>query len=261
MNSLQFNAALADQYKSGMQIARVLSEDWAARNAYCPACSNDKLRQSPNNAQVCDFVCESCEEVYEFKSKKGKLGRKLPDGAYNTMMNRLRSDTNPNLFLLNYDARSLSLTDLLLVPKHFFVADVIEPKKPLPPTAKRAGWKGCNILVGSIPSSGKIPLIRDRVIRPKHEVLSAWQATAFLRASSGGDAKSWLINVMRCIERVGKKDFSVGELYGFEQHLGTIYPGNRHIKEKIRQQLQVLRENGYLTFKGRGQYEVASDPR
>ena len=29
---------------------------------------------------------------------------------------------------------------------------------------------------------------------------------------------------------------------------------NRHIEDKIRQQLQVLRDNGYLIFEGRGMY-------
>ena len=260
MNDLQFSAGLAGRYKGGTQIARVLSEDWAARNAYCPACGNDRLQQSFNNAPVRDFVCESCYEVYELKSKKGKLGRKQVDGAYDTMLARLRSDTNPSFFLLSYDARSMSVTDLLLVPKHFVVADLVEPKKPLPLTAKRAGWKGCNILIGSLPSTGRIPLIRDRVIRPKHEVLSEWRATSFLRTRAGGDARGWLINVMRCIEKIGK-EFSLQELYIFEQYLGTIYPGNRHIRAKIRQQLQVLRDNGYLMFKGRGQYEIASRPR
>lgn len=177
------------------------------------------------------------------------------------MLNRLRSDTNPNLFVLSYDARSSSVTDLLLVPKHFFTAEVIKPRKPLSPTARRAGWKGCNIIVEALPASGKIPLIRDRVIRPKHEVLSAWMATTFLRANAGGDARGWLINVMRCIEKIGSKDLSLEELYRFERHLGTIYPGNKHIKEKIRQQLQALRDNGYLTFKGRGRYKVTLESR
>jgi type II restriction enzyme len=32
---------------------------------------------------------------------------------------------------------------------------------------------------------------------------------------------------------------------------------NRHVRQKIRQQLQVLRDRGYLEFKGKGRYRVA----
>ena len=35
---LRFNTSLAEGYKSGSQIARVLTEDWLARNMYCPLC-------------------------------------------------------------------------------------------------------------------------------------------------------------------------------------------------------------------------------
>ena len=205
-----------------------------------------------------DFFCEKCHEVYELKSKKGKIGRKMVDGAYDTMMMRLRSDTNPNLFLLSYDASALSITDLLLVPKHFFVADVIERRKPLSLTARRAGWTGCNILIDSIPATGKISLVRERTPCPKHEVLSTWQATTFLRTHVGGDARSWLINVMSCIEAIGSRNFSLAEIYSFERRLSTLHPNNRHVREKIRQQLQTLRDNGYLVFKGRGQYEITT---
>lgn len=260
MENLQFDIALADQYTSGSQIARVLSESWAYNNVYCPACGNNNLQQSPNNSSIRDFFCEKCHEVYELKSKKGKIGPKMVDGAYDTVMTRLRSETNPNLLLLSYDASALSVTDLLLVPKHFFITDIIERRKPLPLTARRAGWTGCNILIEieSIPAAGKIPLVRERIPRPKHEVLSTWRATTFLRANAGDDARSWLINVMSCIEEIGSKTFSLAEVYSFEERLGTLHPNNKHVREKIRQQLQTLRDNGYLVFKGRGQYEITT---
>jgi type II restriction enzyme len=33
------------------------------------------------------------------------------------------------------------------------------------------------------------------------------------------------------------------------------YPNNNNIQAKIRQQLQILRDKGYLKFTGRGKYE------
>ena len=45
---LRFNTSLAEGYKSGSQIARVLTEDWLARNMYCPICGEVQLDvQSP----------------------------------------------------------------------------------------------------------------------------------------------------------------------------------------------------------------------
>lgn len=40
------------------------------------------------------------------------------------------------------------MTDLVVVPGPFFIADVIHAHKPLGPNARRAGWQGCNILIG-----------------------------------------------------------------------------------------------------------------
>jgi type II restriction enzyme len=56
---------------------------------------------------------------------------------------------------------------------------------------------------------------------------------------------------MRCIERIGKSWFSLEEVYAFEDELRAAYPGSRHIRAKISQRMQVLRDNGYLEFLGR----------
>ena len=62
---------------------------------------------------------------------------------------------------------------------------------------------------------------------------------------------------MRCIERIGKNQFTLDEVYAFEDELKAAYPGNSHIRAKIRQRMQVLRDNGYLEFLGRGNYRLA----
>jgi type II restriction enzyme len=63
---------------------------------------------------------------------------------------------------------------------------------------------------------------------------------------------------MRCVELIGKTEFALAEVYAFEARLHKIYPGNSHVREKIRQQLQVLRDNGFLEFSGRGKYRLKS---
>ncbi|MGA9008125.1 MAG: hypothetical protein WB495_14880 [Xanthobacteraceae bacterium] len=57
---------------------------------------------------------------------------------------------------------------------------------------------------------------------------------------------------MKCIEAVGKPEFQIDDIYGFENRLSELYPGNRNVRPKIRQQLQFLRDRGYLEFISRG---------
>jgi hypothetical protein len=40
------------------------------------------------------------------------------------------------MFLLNYDLASLTVTNPVIIPKHFVTIDVIEKKRPLGPAAR-----------------------------------------------------------------------------------------------------------------------------
>ena len=42
----------------------------------------------------------------------------------------------------------------------------------------------------------------------------------------------------------------------FEDHLARLHPMNKHIRPKIRQQLQVLRDHGIVEFLGKGLYRI-----
>ena len=66
----------------------------------------------------------------------------------------------------------------------------------------------------------------------------------------------WVAAVMRCIARIGTKEFSLAEVYAFENYLSELHPDNNNIRPKIRQQLQVLRDAGVLQFLARGQYRL-----
>jgi type II restriction enzyme len=61
---------------------------------------------------------------------------------------------------------------------------------------------------------------------------------------------------MRCVEAIGRPDFTLAEIYAQEDRLAALYPGNANVRPKIRQQLQVLRDRGYLRFEGRGLYRL-----
>lgn len=255
---LSFETKLADGYTSQSQKIRILSEHWVDNQIYCPNCGHLEIDKYANNKPVADFFCSNCREDYELKSKQNDTGLKIVDGAYRTMIDRLQSNSNPNFFLLNYDLQNLEVLSFLVIPKHFFVPEIIEERKPLSQRARRAGWVGCNILLQSIPQTGRIFFVKNRHVESKEKVLAQWQRTLFLREEKEISAKGWLLDVMLCVEKLARKEFSLNEVYAFESELSKKYPDNFHIKDKIRQQLQVLRDRNYLDFTARGSYQLTS---
>jgi type II restriction enzyme len=242
-------------FESGAQKARVMTERWVLGWLSCPNCGERRLGQLANNAKVGDFRCGACREEYELKSSKVRFGRKVVDGAYGAMRERLASRNNPNFLLLNYDAATISATDLMVIPKHFFTPDIIEERKPLAATARRAGWIGCNIVLDRIPQSGRIILLKDRIPTPQALVREQWDRTRFLRDTTL-EARGWLIEVMNVVETVGRPTFTLDEVYAAEGRLQQVYPHNNNVRPKIRQQLQVLRDQGYVEFLGGGTYRL-----
>jgi type II restriction enzyme len=252
---LRLPANIAELYSSSSQKIRILTEDWVNRSAFCPNCGN-VLSRFPNNKPVADFYCKNCLEEYELKSKNGDMGKKIVDGAYFTMIERLVSDNNPNFFFLSYNKATLEVRNFLTIPKYFFVPDIIERRTALSMTARRAGWIGCNIVVSNIPEFGKIFYVQNGIAKRKDEVLERWSKTEFVRSTTNIEAKGWLLDVLVCVERIKKQEFSLDDVYAFEDYLKAKHPYNNNIKAKIRQQLQFLRDKNVIEFVGRGRYQM-----
>lgn len=70
------------------------------------------------------------------------------------------------------------------------------------------------------------------------------------------ESRGWLLEVLKCAEAIGRAEFELSDVYAFEPHLKRLFPGNQHVREKIRQQLQVLRDKGFIEFLGRGRYRT-----
>jgi type II restriction enzyme len=253
--SLNLYSTIANGYNNNSQKIRVLTENWVNKYIYCPSCGNT-ISEYENNKPVADFYCSSCKEDYELKSKKDKMGKKIVDGSYSTMIQRLQSDSNPNFFFLNYDKITLDVTNFSVIPKHFFIPEIIEKRKPLSSTAKRASWIGCNILLDTIPESGKIFYIRDGKEESKNKILDKWNKTSFLQQSTNIQSKGWLLDIIKCIDKINRNDFNLSDIYQFEKYLKLKHPENNNIQAKIRQQLEILRAKDYLKFESRGKYKL-----
>ncbi len=252
--NLQFDISLTKDYENPSQIARILTEKWVEKNIFCPNCGQ-AIQPYENNRPVADFHCLTCKEQFELKSKKGSFGKKITDGAYDTMIERLKSSENPNFFFLTYEVKTFEVHNFIVMPKHFFMPSIIEKRNALSQNAKRAGWIGCNILLNALPDSGKIFYIQNKILKNKNEILAKWAKTLFLKDSKG-EQKGWLLDIILCIEKLDKKQFTRQELLNFIPYLQTKYPKNNNIEFKISQQLQVLRDKGFLKFTTRGSYEL-----
>ncbi len=250
--NLYFDELLASNDKSNSQKIRIMSENWVGKNMFCPICGNEHISNLDNNMPVADLFCGNCGEIFELKSKKGKFGKKIADGSYPTMIERINSITNPNLFVLQYN-NAFMVTDLVLIPKFFFVDSVIQKRKPLPSTARRSGWVGCNILYSEILNQGQIKIINNGDVRTANNIVQEYNKIKALQINNI-ENRGWLIDVLSCVNKIKDFEFVLKDMYSFVDWLQKKHPCNHNVEAKIRQQLQILRNKGVIEFLGNGKY-------
>lgn len=248
---------IGEGYKSPSQIARVVTEAWTLGNMYCPACVSNKLIDTANNTEAVDFVCGRCDSGFQLKAKSGVIGRKIVDAGYDAMMRAIDKDRLPHFLFLGYNKSSYTVSDLLLVPNFCLGRSAIEARKPLSATARRAGWVGCNIVLDYVPPEGRIPVINGGKIVSKSSVRKHFQQVQPL-SNLTTKMRGWTLDVLTVLRSLDKREFTLSDVYAFERILSKMHPENRHIRAKIRQQLQVLRDLGYLEFLRRGVYSWVS---
>lgn len=244
-------AHLAQNYRSPAQQARVVTEGWAQENLYCPNCQAPSLNPAPNNSPAFDFACPNCALPYQLKSKRSPLGERIVDAAYEAMMRAIREDRTPNLYALHYNKDSWQVRNLILVPHFAFSPSAIEPRKPLAATARRAGWVGCNIVLKNIPPDARIRLVADGVPLPPRQVHESFIRLKPLEEIKPSE-RGWTLDVLKALRSLGRREFTNADVYAFEAEFERLHPHNRHVRDKIRQQLQVLRDRGLLVQIERG---------
>ena len=249
---LNLDYSLCEGYKSNTQKMRVVTEKWVEQNMFCSICGRTHVHHYSANKQVADFCCEDCHNDFELKSKnQATLGKVINDGAYDTMMERLNDLNNPNfLFMTHTDEY---IRNFILIPNHFFTPEIIIKRKPLADDARRAGWVGCNINIADIPQSGKIYIVKDGVEIDRNKVIDDYAKIRSL-ATNSLTSRGWMLDVLSCVERMKDDFFTLKEMYDFCDELQEKHRDNAHVKDKIRQQLQFLRDKGLVEFLGRGNY-------
>lgn len=119
--------------------------------------------------------------------------------------------------------------------------------------ARRAGWVGCNILYKKIPEQGKIPIISARKEIAAKDVLSSYNKIKNLQVDSL-NLRGWMLDILNCINDIKNEIFTLQEIYQYADVLKIKHSCNKNINAKIRQQLQFLRDKGFIEFIGRGKY-------
>jgi type II restriction enzyme len=161
----------------------------------------------------------------------------------------------PNLYVLHYDLLAWKVQTLMLIPQFAFTLSALERRKPLGPTARRAGWVGCNILLHKIPTDAHIHVIQQGQVRSSKEVRRAYDRLRPLQALST-EMRGWTLDVLQAVRSMNNTEFSLSDTYAHADALAKLHPKNSHVRDKIRQQLQVLRNLGFVEFLGGGNYRL-----
>jgi len=248
---------LGDGYRSHSQKTRVVTEAWGAENFFCPNCPSNSLTPTPRGYQAIDYICPRCELPFQLKSKDGPIGQRVLDGAFAAMMRAILEDRTPNLFLLHYNRSFWRVRNVTLIPHFAFSPSALDKRKPLAPSARRAGWTGCFINLTNIPRDARIPLVAEGCVVPRQDVRRRFDRLKSLKGIATVQ-RGWTLDVLRVVQSLGKPEFTNQDVYQFASELRNLHPENRHIRDKIRQQLQFLRDRRFLTQRSRGHWALTS---
>ena len=111
-----------------------------------------------------------------------------------------------------------------------------------------------------MPSTAKIDLVLDGEPVPSALVSEKWKsAQSLLKADV--QKRGWLADVLKFVEQQFSV-FTLPDLYSSsEDELQRRHPENRNVRPKIRQQLQYLRDLGFVEFVKLGVYRCTKSPK
>lgn len=248
-----------EKYHSRSQMARVATESWASANLFCVNCDSPRLTASPVGSRALDYLCPSCDDTFQLKSQSKPFGERVLDSAYSAMIAAIAADRTPHFVLLHYSRELWSVLDLVFIPRFAIPKSAIEKRKPLSSTARRAGWVGCNIVLTHIPRDARLSLVRNGIVERPSAVRRNFERIRPL-AELRPEERGWTLDVLTTVRDLGREEFSLEDVYAKERELAALHPANRHVRDKIRQQLQVLRDKGLVDFQGRGKYRLRGPP-
>jgi hypothetical protein len=115
----------------------------------------------------------------------------------------------------------------------------------------KADLQTANKILEALPAKKSPELIRQSLVHSPEEAGFLEDSVESIISALAG----WKLEVFRCVNAIDKQVFTLNDLKPFHAQLGKLYPENQHISDKIRQQLQKIRDLGLLEFLGNGVYK------
>lgn len=94
----------------------------------------------------------------------------------------------------------------------------------------------------------------NKIYYKKENVVEYRDVQSTTSATINIEEGEWLNDVLLCINQIESDNFTLSDVYKFENALKQKHPTNNNITAKIRQQLQILRDKGLIEFLGDGKY-------
>jgi hypothetical protein len=107
---------------------------------------------------------------YQLKGQQSRIGERINDGAFEVMVEAIHDRPDAEFlffYFMQYELATWRVKNLLLVPSFAFPPSAIIKRKPLAPTARRAGWVGCNIALNRVPAEARIAVVTTILSPPQ----------------------------------------------------------------------------------------------
>ena len=69
------------------------------------------------------------------------------------------------------------------------------------------------------------------------------------------NSNNWISDVIDCVNDIDSEIFDLNDVYRYVDVLKEKHPLNNNVEAKIRQQLQVMRDEGFIEFLENGVYK------
>lgn len=97
-----------------------------------------------------------------------------------------------------------------------------------------------------------MPIIRDSKEFDAAQVVAQYANIKNLQTTNI-NLRGWMMDILNCVNSL-KEIFTLQDVYKFAEQLKLKHAYNHNVEAKIRQQLQFLRDKGFIEFVGRGVY-------
>jgi hypothetical protein len=143
------------------QLLGAKGEAAVSKHVNCPRCGRKRhLTRLPQNFQCADVICKFCGYLAQVKALtlaqgSDELPRRVPGAAWGPQQEQMLAGIFHGLYFVGFSSAG-KLVRIDYVPGHVLQAspNVFEPRKPLGPNAKRAGWTGFTYNLENLPLIG-----------------------------------------------------------------------------------------------------------